>query len=73
MLKLISLIVFVILIIKYLDEYYNIEMFNTVYTADDIEQVVVIDKNILFTTISYLDKDPEKIFTIEFITKYHLY
>ena len=73
MLKLISLIVFVILIIEYLDEYYNIEMFNTVYTADDIEQVVVIDKNILFTTISYLDKDPEKIFTIEFITKYHLY
>lgn len=73
MLKLISLIIFAILIIKYLDEYYNIEMFNTVYTADDIEQVVVIDKNILFTTISFLDRDPVKIFTIEFIIKYHLY
>lgn len=56
----------------YLILYYTCVDTNSIYINiyDSHEHVKVIENNIIWTTIAYMDMEPEKILTLKFITQY---
>ncbi|MBQ3414592.1 MAG: hypothetical protein IJH39_04430 [Clostridia bacterium] len=67
----IILIILATIIIYWVNEYMNIDVYNTIYIGPNDEQVVVIHKTLFTVTLSYIAEDPETILLIDFITRYH--
>lgn len=68
------LVIFLLaLFIVYAILVYNIELYNVIYLDSNNTQVVVLNKNLLNTTISFIDSEPITVSTIYFLINYHQY
>ena len=73
MLILLIFLLLLVLFIIYYISYSNINLYNTIYLDSDNNYVVVLEKNLLNTTITYYFNKPATIPTISFLTNYHIY
>ena len=62
----------VLILLSYLREYSSINVNNFIYIhKEKFEEVMVIEKNIFYVTLSRIGQYPEKMLTIEFLSNYY--
>lgn len=67
-------LILIVFVVIYLISYFvNIKNGEVYYDICEFgERVQVIKKGIFMTTIAYTDKEPQKIFTLEFMLRYYV-